>query len=84
MFIVTSLWDSEVMPCTEDLVDDYLQSTEKLDYHGLLPLEENHKSRGLHHERQQLCQKLVQEIRAVRKISNEEADWTLDIVGENS
>jgi hypothetical protein len=71
------------IPCTEDLVDDYLQSTEKLDYRGL-PLLETHRNHGLHHERQRLCQKLIQEIRIVRKMSDEEAEWTLDIVGEDS
>lgn len=63
-------------------MNDYLQATEKLDYHSLLLLD-NYAGRGPHDERQRLCQMLVREIQATRnrKMSEGEADWTLDIVG---
>jgi hypothetical protein len=76
-------WDYNSIPRVEDFIDDYLQSTDKLDYHHSLLLETN-KNHGLHKERQHLCHKLIQEIQAVREISNEKADWTLDFVSEDS
>ena len=71
------------MPRIEDIVDDYLQSTEELHYEGspLLGVQESHK---VHHDRQRLSEKLIEEIRTVRKMSDEEADWTLDIVGQDT
>ncbi|KAF2708608.1 hypothetical protein K504DRAFT_455574 [Pleomassaria siparia CBS 279.74] len=73
---------SDSIPCIKTVIDDYLQSMEKIEYHGL-PVPDKDKGHGLDHERQRLCQMLVEEIGAVRKMSDEEADWTYDIVGGN-
>ena len=68
-------------PCIDDLIENYLRSTEMLEYD--FPPLHNYKGHGIHPERQRLCQMLVQKVNTVRKLSNEEADWDLDIVSGN-
>lgn len=42
----------------EAAIDSYLQSTKKLEYHGIL-LPEDNRNRGTHYERERLCEKLL-------------------------
>lgn len=74
------LADYEAVPCIEDFMKDYLHIAKKLDY-GNPQTPSTQGADFLNDERQRLCELLTQEIRVVRKLSNEEADWTLDIVG---
>lgn len=62
---------------------DYLHKAKELDY-GKSQTPSVQGADFLNDERQRLCELLTQEIQIVRKLSNEEADWTLDIVGGNA
>lgn len=62
---------------------DYLHMTKKL-YYGNPQTPSTEGADFLNNERQRLCELLTQEIQVVRRLSAEEADWTLDIVGGNA
>ena len=71
------------IPCMENTIQDYLDEVKQIDYENVKTLD-LHGAVCLNDERQRLCKLLVQEIRHVRNLSNEEADWTLDIVSSNA
>ena len=47
-------------------------------------LPDSREDQGLQDERLRLCQMLLDKIRIARETPNDEADWTLDIVSEDT
>ena len=76
-------WDDQPMPCINDLVEDYIRYADQLNYPTVESVEEN-KYGGLNAQRKHLCEMLMQKVEEVRGLTDDEADWTLDIVGSGS
>ena len=71
------------MPQFEDILGDYLHHAGALKY-PFAPSTGAAKECQIHEERERICRNLLQKIAEVRQMTDEEADWTLDIVGGDS
>lgn len=75
--------DHDTMPQIEELLGDYLRDAEELKY-PVVPSTGGTKEYQIHEQRERICRSLLQKVGEVRHMTNEEADWTLDIVGGDS
>lgn len=71
------------MPQIEGLLGDYLRDAEELKY-PVAPSTGGTKEYQIHEERERICRNLLQKVSEIRQMTDEEADWTLDIVGGDS
>ena len=75
--------DYDPMPPIGDLLGDYLDHAGALKYPFASSLGAT-KECQIHEQRERICRNLLQKIAEVRQMTDEEADWTLDIVGGDS